>query len=262
MKKLLSNQLQGRLAILVVCAVVLCYSFQVFSMWAEPTFVMVNTTEELSWIKNGILYFGYPECPSCQTYQPVVEHAARSRGVPVYYINTKYFQQEQKMPDSEFHKILDNYRVESVPTIVAMSQGKPLQYMAIGSNDPTNYAPQATDITRFIEEAKDNTREYIPHYGMNILLLIATLLLFLYGFLADFLAKNGGTKLLGSFIATVGLMVLQWKTFSSSVGYLDSMGFSGNSFYGSMAMLSGVLCFVVFVKTCVVFVERNREMSL
>lgn len=84
---------------------------------------------------DGLLYFGFPDCPWCQEVLPLLKQAADSQGVTVHYIRTRddnkelLYTEEQKTAITPY---LAEYIKENkegkptlyVPLIVAVKDGK------------------------------------------------------------------------------------------------------------------------------------------
>lgn len=102
----------------------------------------------------GIVYLGFPECPWCQAYVPILNEVADIEGLDkVYYYNILTDRQD----NTEFYQKLvsilsDNLRYDEegnkriyVPAVISVVEGKitgfddESSYDTLGFNDPKDY---------------------------------------------------------------------------------------------------------------------------
>lgn len=58
----------------------------------------------------GIVFFGFPACPYCQVYAPVLDEVARDRSVDkIYYLNIKDMREQDTDEYKRLVEILDKY---------------------------------------------------------------------------------------------------------------------------------------------------------
>lgn len=58
----------------------------------------------------GIVYFGFPACPYCQVYAPVLDEVARERSVEkIYYLNIKDMREQNTDEYKRLVEVLDRY---------------------------------------------------------------------------------------------------------------------------------------------------------
>jgi len=58
----------------------------------------------------GIVFFGFPACPYCQVYAPVLDEVARERSVDkIYYLNIKDMREQETDEYNRLVEILDKY---------------------------------------------------------------------------------------------------------------------------------------------------------
>lgn len=102
------------------------------------TFIPMEFEEAIAFFENGkdgLLYFGFPDCPWCQEVVPLLEQAAKDNGIDVYYIQTRDDERNRLYTDSQKERIIpyisdyirDND--EGVPTlyvplVLAVKEGK------------------------------------------------------------------------------------------------------------------------------------------
>ena len=102
----------------------------------------------------GIVYLGFPECPWCQAYVPILNEVADIEGLDkVYYYNIL----KDRQDNTEFYQKLvsilsDNLRYDEegnkriyVPAVISVGEGKitgfddESSYDTLGFNDPKDY---------------------------------------------------------------------------------------------------------------------------
>lgn len=102
----------------------------------------------------GIVYLGFPECPWCQAYVPILNEVADIEGLDkVYYYNIL----KDRQDNTEFYQKLvsilsDNLRYDEegnkriyVPSVISVVEGKitgfddESSYDTLGFNDPKDY---------------------------------------------------------------------------------------------------------------------------
>lgn len=102
----------------------------------------------------GIVYLGFPECPWCQAYVPILNEVADIEGLDkVYYYNIL----KDRQDNTEFYQKLvsilsDNLRYDEegnkriyVPAVISVVEGKitgfddESSYDTLGFNDPKDY---------------------------------------------------------------------------------------------------------------------------
>lgn len=110
---------------------------------SNHVFLDANYEEALEMLKkeafSGVLYFGYPSCPWCEEAIPLMNEAAKSSNLDIYYVNKKSdFNIKHPELEEEIVKILDAaYGLEKnkdgnphlyVPEVVVIKNGKILQH--------------------------------------------------------------------------------------------------------------------------------------
>lgn len=85
----------------------------------------------------GIIYFGFPECPWCQAYVPMLNEVAKEEGVEkIYYFNIREDRQKNSKNYQKLVKLLKNHLSKDdegnerifVPDIYAVKEGKILSH--------------------------------------------------------------------------------------------------------------------------------------
>lgn len=72
-------------------------------------FQQITMEEAIELFKNkgdGILYFGYPDCPWCQEAQPILEELAETYDKQIYYIRTRDSEKNKLYTDEEKEQIM------------------------------------------------------------------------------------------------------------------------------------------------------------
>lgn len=64
------------------------------------------------------IYFGRPTCPECVEFGPILEKELQKNNWTVYYFDTTYWKE-----DAQYERILDKYKVTSVPSLVRAVNG-------------------------------------------------------------------------------------------------------------------------------------------
>lgn len=120
----------------------------------ENKFEYASIDEILKIIDNGtgIIYFGFPSCPWCQAYVPVLDEVAREQNIEkVYYYNPKEIRKNNTEEYKKIVAVLGDYLENDkdgnkrlyVPHVFAIKEGK-----VIGENN---------DMSTM---SGDNTKEY------------------------------------------------------------------------------------------------------
>ena len=121
----------------------------------------------------GVIYLGFPECPWCQAYVPILNEVADIEGLEkIYYYNIY----EDRKEDTEKYKkivsLLNDYlRYDEegnkriyVPAIIAVSEGK-----IIGFDDETSYDTLEYDEPNeyWNEERKNNLKSKLSNASVS-----------------------------------------------------------------------------------------------
>lgn len=126
-------------------------------------------------ITDGYIYFGRPNCPSCELFLPLLTSVANQETVNVYYFNTNYFRDNALITEDEMAQILETYQVVEVPIIVEIQNGQVIG--SYGANFNENETEMIrTGIRGFLTYGQADV--YIPHYSILILLAVVSILVF------------------------------------------------------------------------------------
>lgn len=129
----------------------------------------------------GVIYFGFPECPWCRNAVPVLIEAAIEEELPIYYFNAKPFRDTlnledgeikvEKEKDPEYQKLYDKlYEVLPVydglndetikrlyfPTVVFVKDGKVINF-----HESTVTAQEDPAVALTSEQAKELKDIYV-----------------------------------------------------------------------------------------------------
>lgn len=88
--------------------------------------------------QEGIIYFGYPDCPWCQEVQPILEEVAKEYDIKIYYVRTRDDNKEKLYTEEEKDAIVpyvkDYLKKDDqgelqlyVPLVVSIKDGKVIQ---------------------------------------------------------------------------------------------------------------------------------------
>ncbi|MBQ7139910.1 MAG: thioredoxin family protein [Bacilli bacterium] len=118
-------------------------------------FVYRNVDEIIKILEGGtgLVYFGFPECPWCQAYVPMLNEVAKEEGVEkIYYYNIKNIRSENTAEYQKIVKLLKNFLPKDdegnervfVPDVYAVKEGKILSHnndtsMISSDITPTEY---------------------------------------------------------------------------------------------------------------------------
>lgn len=142
-------------------------------------FVYRNINEIIKILENGtgIIYLGFPECPWCQAYVPMLNEVADIEGLEKIYYYDIY--EDRKENTEEYQKIVSiisdylqydeegNKRIY-VPAIIAVSKGEIVDfndetsYDTLGAENPSEYWNEErtknlkTKLTEMINKVIDN----------------------------------------------------------------------------------------------------------
>ena len=101
----------------------------------DNLFQYASIEEVLTLVKSGtgVIYFGFPSCPWCQVYVPVLDEVSREQGLDkVLYYNPKEIRSENTAEYKELVAILGDYLDSDkdgnkrlyVPHVFAIKEGK------------------------------------------------------------------------------------------------------------------------------------------
>ena len=110
----------------------------------DNIFQYMDIDDAIDFLKEGtgIIYFGFPECPWCRAYVPILEKMAEENKVDViYYCNIKEIRENNTKEYQELVEIIKDYLYEDdkgakrvyVPDIYFVSNGK-----IVGHNNDTS----------------------------------------------------------------------------------------------------------------------------
>lgn len=106
----------------------------------------------------GIVYLGFPECPWCQAYVPMLNEVAKEEGVEkIYYFNIREDRQKNSKDYQKIVKLVKNYLMKDdegnerifVPDIYAVKDGKILSH-----NNETSVINSDITPTQYWTDAK------------------------------------------------------------------------------------------------------------
>ena len=123
-------------------------------------FVYRNADEIIKILEGGtgIVYLGFPECPWCQAYVPMLNEVAKEEGVEkIYYFNIREDRQENTKDYQKIVKLVKNYLMKDdegnerifVPDIYAIKDGK-----IIAHNNETSVIDSDITPTEYWSDAK------------------------------------------------------------------------------------------------------------
>ena len=85
----------------------------------------------------GLVYLGFPECPWCQAYVPILNEVAKEEGVEkIYYFNIREDRQKNSKEYQKIVKLVKNFLMKDdegnerifVPDVYAVRDGKILAH--------------------------------------------------------------------------------------------------------------------------------------
>ena len=106
----------------------------------------------------GIVYLGFPECPWCQAYVPMLNEVAKEEGIEkIYYFNIREDRQENSNDYQKIVKLVKNYLMKDdegnerifVPDVYAVKEGK-----IIGHNNETSVIDSDITPTEYWTDVK------------------------------------------------------------------------------------------------------------
>jgi len=106
----------------------------------------------------GIVYLGFPECPWCQAYVPMLNEVAKEEGVEkIYYFNIREDRQENSKDYQKIVKLVKNYLMKDdegnerifVPDIYAVKDGK-----IVSHNNETSVVDSDITPTQYWTDAR------------------------------------------------------------------------------------------------------------
>ena len=111
----------------------------------------------------GIVYFGFPECPWCQAYVPMLNEVAKEKNIEkIYYYNIREDRQNNNKNYQKLVKLLKNYLSKDdegneriyVPDIYAVKNGKILSH----NNETSIVSGDVTPSSYWTEDKKQNIK--------------------------------------------------------------------------------------------------------
>ena len=102
-------------------------------------FVYRNADEIIKILEGGtgLVYLGFPECPWCQAYVPILNEVAKEEGVEkIYYFNIREDRQKNSKEYQKIVKLVKNFLMKDdegnerifVPDVYAVRDGKILSH--------------------------------------------------------------------------------------------------------------------------------------
>lgn len=113
----------------------------------------------------GVILFGFPSCPWCQAYVPILEEVAKEQGVEkIYYYDIKEIRKENTKEYNELVDILKEYLYKDdalnpriyVPDVYVINSGK-----IIGHNNDTSTQKGINIAAYYTEPARANIKSDI-----------------------------------------------------------------------------------------------------
>lgn len=129
-------------------------------------FVYRNAEEIIKILEGGtgIVLFGFPECPWCQAYVPMLNEVAKEEGIEkIYYFNIKEDRQNNTKNYQKIVKILKNYLMKDdegnervfVPDVYAVKDGKILSH----NNETSVISEDITPSLYWTDEKKSEIKQ-------------------------------------------------------------------------------------------------------
>lgn len=160
-------------AIIVAILVVLSTILYVQSI-SQNYVVRLTDPSELTDLSNAFVYFGRENCPGCELFFPLLEKVSSNERIEVYYFDTNYFRDHALLTETELQAILTEYRVEEVPVIVLIEDGKVTG--AYGANFTMEQADNIQkDILEFLTYS-EKPAKYIPQYTVLLVLCLMSVI--------------------------------------------------------------------------------------
>lgn len=142
-------------------------------------FVYRNADEIIKILEGGtgLVYLGFPECPWCQAYVPMLNEAAKEEGVEkIYYFNIREDRQENSKNYQKIVKIVKNYLMKDdegnerifVPDVYAVRDGKILSHNNETSVIDSDITPSAYWTTSKKTEIKSTFKTMINDVYSNV----------------------------------------------------------------------------------------------
>lgn len=121
------------------------FSEEYTTVTEDNVFVYRNIDDIINIMEHGtgIVYLGFPECPWCQAYVPILSEVADTEGLEkIYYFNIYNDRKDNTQNYQKIVSIIEEYLQYDdegnkriyVPAIIAVSEGK-----IVGYNDETSY---------------------------------------------------------------------------------------------------------------------------
>lgn len=253
MIKIRTKKFQSKIAIIIIIFISFIFAYFSINSFNKEYLVQIRDANELESIINGIVYFGRPSCPNCIKFQPTLKRMITENKTTVYYFNTDYFRENELLTEEELSKIFQRFTIEEVPLMVVLTDGSLTDMF-----NPNRIYNEAEDsmikeLSTFLNEYRNYSEQYIPHYTVDIILAIISALIFLYVFLREEInISNNSLPLFTVFLLNLAIMILLYRNFALSVKYLDSTGFTGNTIFGTLAIVSFILCIISLFKLIVI----------
>lgn len=142
-------------------------------------FVYRNADEIIKILEGGtgLVYLGFPECPWCQAYVPMLNEAAKEEGVEkIYYFNIREDRQENSKNYQKIVKLVKNYLMKDdegnerifVPDVYAVKDGKILSHNNETSVIDSDITPSAYWTTSKKAEIKSTFKNMINEVYSNV----------------------------------------------------------------------------------------------
>lgn len=129
-------------------------------------FVYRNADEIIKILEGGtgLVYLGFPECPWCQSYVPILNEVAREEGVEkIYYFNIREDRQNNSSEYQKIVKLVKNFLMKDdegnerifVPDVYAVKNGKILSH----NNDTSVMDSDITPTQYWTDDRKSEIKE-------------------------------------------------------------------------------------------------------
>lgn len=163
-----------KIVVIIVAFLVILSTILYVQSISQNYIVRLTDPSELTDLSNAFVYFGRENCPSCELFFPLLEKVSSNERIEVYYFDTNYFRDHALLTETELQAILTEYRVEEVPVIILIEDGKVTG--AYGANFTIEQADNIQkDILEFLTYS-EKPAKYIPQYTVLLVLCLMSVI--------------------------------------------------------------------------------------
>jgi thiol-disulfide isomerase/thioredoxin len=104
--------------VISIIIIIIAISYLFIPLLNKNYFNEISTIDEFYSLDNTFIYFGSPDCPSCEGFKPILEQFAKRNMYEIHYFNLKYLIENNLVTEKELDKIIKDYKIEQIPILI------------------------------------------------------------------------------------------------------------------------------------------------